>query len=196
MMARLTIVRGSHIRNSSKNGHRTYKPLRNFIRYLTLGRLAEQSVQARSQRGRWLDQGGKQHSQGQVEQWAKAKVHRFRYDHAYQLLLSTGKGGLDSADFNAALQAGSDISNVREWRMILHSDTRNQHVHAILFRHEPFSKKAYLAWQQTMQHTLDKRQIARLLEQEQTLSQQAAQSSLAIEQTHSKQHNHNLGIDL
>ena len=194
-MARPTIVRGSHIKNRSMNGHRTYKPLRHFIRYLTLGRLTEQAVQSNLQRGSWFDQGGTLHSQAQVEQWAKEKVHRLRYDHAYQLLLSTGKGGLDSADFNAALQAGSHISNVYEWRMMIHTDTRNQHAHAILFRHEPLSKKAYLAWQQTMQQTLDKRQMARLLEQEQALNQQT-QHSMSIEQRHSEPHNRSWGIDL
>ena len=177
-MARPTIVRGSHITNVV-NGRRSYKPIRNFIRYLTLGRLAEQSDQRQQVRGVWLDQTGRSRSQQQVEQWAKQKVHQLQYDHAYQLLLSTGKGGLSSADFNTALQAGSAISRVYEWHLMSHTDTDNQHAHAILFRREPLTKQTYLAWQQTMQQTLDKRQMQRLLDQEQSREQGIQQSQSA-----------------
>lgn len=193
MMQRLTIVRGHRIQQQ-KSGHgRTYRPIRGLIRYLAFGRLSEQRADT-PQRGLWLAQTGKVQTHLAVEQWAKDKVHRFGYDHAYQLLLSTGKGGLDSADFNIALQAGSQISNVHEWRMMLHTDTNNLHAHAILFRREPLSKSEYLAWQQTMQQTLDKRQMARILEQEQSHGR-ALEQSQSAELTVPNQQTRNWGIE-
>lgn len=169
---RPTIVRGMHIPTQTGHG-RSYKPVRDFMRYLAYGRYIERLARLVEPRGAWRDQAGNTHSQQAVEQWAKEKVHRLRYDHAYQLLLSTGKGGLDSADFNTALRAGSAVSHVHEWRMMTHNDTNNLHTHVILFRHEPLSKKEYLAWQQTMQQALDKQQIERTLtlQHEQSLTQ-------------------------
>ena len=189
-MTRLTIVRGAPIILRSPANHRSYKPVRGLMRNIGFGLRTEHRTVPR---GQWIDQAGIVHQQRSVEAWAKEKVHRFGYDHAYQLLLSTGQGRLDSADFNTALQTGSDISNVREWRMMLHADTNNQHAHAILFRHEPLSRKQYLAWQQSMQQTLDKRQMERLLEQEQSLGrgEQRAQSA----EISAPQQEHSWGIE-
>lgn len=194
MNKRLTIVRGQRIEPKHNRRGRTYRPIRGLIRYLAFGRLSEQHADT-VQRGQWLDHAGNVQSHHAVEQWAKDKVHRFGYDHAYQLLLSTGKGGLDSADFNTSLQAGSTISGVHEWRMMIHTDTGNQHAHAILFRRERLSKQAYLAWQQAMQQTLDKRQMQRLLEQEQS-HERTLQQSQSAELTAPRQQAQSWGIEL
>ena len=136
MSQRPTIVRGGYISNRSLLGNRSVKAAHGLIRYVTYGNVAERANENWQARGTWQDQAGRTHPYADVRQWAKAKVHRFKYGHAYQLLLSTGEGGLHSADFNTALQAGSNISQVREWRMMIHTDTRNQHAHVILFRHQ------------------------------------------------------------
>ena len=196
MSRRPTIVRGGYIRNQSAHSHRSYQPVRGLVTYLTFGNVTERLLGTNEPRGVWVDQVGRSLSHTEVHTWAKEKVHRFRYDHAYQLLLSTGKGGLDSADFNTALRAGSHVSDVHEWRMMTHHDTSHLHAHVILFRHEPLSKKQYLDWQQTMQLALDKRQLARSLEREQTFAQHIARDSeMSRDQSNRLAHKHRWGIE-
>ena len=166
----LAIVRGGRIDNVSPNDGRSYAQVRGLLKYLAYGSYAETLGQEPGQRGIWLDQKGQSHSHQAVRQWAKESVHRLGYEHAYQLLLSTRFGGLSAADFNQVLQKGSSLSQVLEWRFMIHEDTDNQHAHAILFRQEKLNKAQYRAWQQTMQYELGQRQREQqTLEQQETL---------------------------
>ena len=189
----LAIVRGERIDTVSAKGSRSYAQVRGLLHYVAYGHYAEQLGQAPQQRGVWLDQAGRPYAHAAVQEWAKEKVHRFEYDHAYQLLLSTRDGGLPAAAFNRALQQGSDISQVREWRMMLHDDTDHQHAHAILFSHEKLSPARYKEWQQTMQAELGQLQAERqtALAQQEDLKQQVEletrpSAEHALEQTQSQ----------
>ena len=177
----LAIVRGERIDTVSAKGSRSYVQVRGLLQYVAYGHYVEQLGQEPQQRGVWLDQTGRSHPHEAVQGWAKEKVHRFEYDHTYQLLLSTRDGGLSAEEFNHALQQGSDISQVREWRLMVHDDTTNQHAHAVLFSHEKLSSAQYKEWQQTMQaelaHLQSERQTA--LAQQMVLTQQDA---LEVEQ--------------
>lgn len=166
MKRRHAIVRGGHIANTNAHHARSYKPVRGLLHYIAFGHYAETLGQDPQQRGVWLDQDGTECSHNAVLSWAKEKVHRLHYDHAYQLLFSTRYGGLETADFNAALEEGSEISAVQEWRLMLHDDTDHQHGHVILFRQEKLSQAEYKAWQQTMQQTLDALQLTRWHEEQ------------------------------
>ena len=165
----LAIVRGERIDTVSAKGGRSYVQVRGLLHYVAYGHYAEQLGQEPQQRGAWLDQAGRPHTHEAVQEWARAKVHRFEYDHAYQLLLSTRDGGLPAAAFNKTLQQGSDITQVREWRFMVHDDTDYQHAHAILFSHEKLAPARYKEWQQTMQAELGHLQA----ERQTTLAQQA-----------------------
>ena len=107
----LAIVRGERIDNVAAKGGRSYAQVRGLLQYVAYGRHVEHpsfglraaTGQEPQQRGVWLDQNGRPHAHEDVQEWAKAKVHRFDYDHAYQLLLSTRDGGLSAAEFNHAL---------------------------------------------------------------------------------------------
>lgn len=183
------IVRGGRIANKSAKGGRSYARVRGLVQYIAFGRYEDQSSlvygadrnQEMKQRGVWLDHNGKAVAHNDVRLWAKEKVHRFRYDHSYQLLLSTRHGGLSEGDFNRVLQRGSSISQVLEWKYMVHKDTNNQHAHAILFSHEKLSNARYKEWQQTMQAELERlqaeRQQERQLEQGSTLEQAAAEKA-------------------
>ncbi|MCB9010184.1 MAG: hypothetical protein H6656_22900, partial [Ardenticatenaceae bacterium] len=76
-------------------------------------------------------------------------------------LLSTRYGGLTAADFNHVLKQGSELSDMREWRMMLHEDTDNQHAHVILLRREKLANGRYKEWQQKMQLELEQLQAQR-----------------------------------
>jgi hypothetical protein len=122
--------------------------------------------QEAKQRGLWLDHTGKTTSHAEALRWAKDKVHQYGYEYTYQLLLSTRYGGLAAEDFNHVLQQGSDLSGVREWRMMLHEDTGNQHAHIILLRREKLSNARYKEWQQQMQAELEQLQTERRQERQ------------------------------
>ena len=187
----VAIVRGVHIGNVSRGGRRSYAPIRGLLKYISYGHYADQpnfameqpaellqdaiSGQEPQERGIWLDQNGRAHAQPLVQQWAKDKVHRFSYDHAYQLLLSIRDGLLEPEAYNQTLQAGSEISGVQEWRYMVHDDTAHQHAHVILFRHEKLTGKAYKSWQQTMLRELSQLQT----ERQAALAQQQTQSEVA-----------------
>jgi hypothetical protein len=193
----LAIVRGERIDNVTPKGGRSYAQVRGLLQYVAYGHYADHPALAfrgrlehaegagpgreLQQRGVWLDQGGRLHTHAAVQGWAKEKVHRFEYDHTYQLLLSTRDGGLSAAEFNQALQQGGDLSQVQEWRLMVHDDSDHQHAHAILFSHEKLSPARYKEWQQTMQDELAHLQI----ERQTALAQQTAltrQGALEIEQ--------------
>jgi hypothetical protein len=168
------IVRGERIANQSAKGNRSYARVRGLIQYIAYGRHADHLGQAPQQRAVWLDHNGQVVPHEAVRQWAKEKVHRYGYEYAYQLLLSTRHGGLDAADFNRALQQGSDISQVWEWKYMVHQDTDNQHAHAILFRQEKLPNARYKEWQQTMQTELERLQVERQQERQLELEQEIA----------------------
>ncbi len=162
------IVRGGRIDTVSAGGRRSYVRVRGLLHYVTYGRYADQLGREPQPRGRWLDQAGRPHDYEAVRQWAKAMVHHQKYDHAYQLLLSTRDGGLTAEAFNRTLQQGSSVSEVSEWRFMVHDDTGHQHAHAVLFSHEKLSPARYREWQQTTQAALGEMQIeprAALVEQ-------------------------------
>jgi hypothetical protein len=138
--------------------------VKGLLKYIAYGRHADRLGQEARQRGVWLDHNGQKQPHEAVRQWAKEKVHRHGYDHTYQLLLSTRDGGLSEADFNQALRQGSEISQVREWRMMVHDDTDHQHAHAILFSREKLPKAHYKEWQKVMQAELAQLQGMRLRE--------------------------------
>jgi hypothetical protein len=147
----LAIVRGERIDNVSAKGGRSYARVRGLLHYVAYGRHAEQLGHEAQPRGTWLDQAGRPHTHEAVRDWARAKVHQFEYNHAYQLLLSTRDGDLPAEAFNQALTQGSDISQVHEWRFMVHDDTDHQHAHTILFSHEKLTSSRYREWQQAMQ---------------------------------------------
>lgn len=158
---RLAIVRGERITNKSTNGKPTYAQTKGLMTYIAYGRYADQLDREPRQRGQWLDHNGKPAAHEEVLQWAKEKVHRYGYEHTYQLLLSTRYGGLTAADFNHVLRQGSDLSDMHEWRMMLHDDTANQHAHVVLLRREKLAGSQYQAWQQKMQTELEQLQAQR-----------------------------------
>jgi len=176
------IVRGAHIANQSAKGNRSYASVRGLIRYIAYGRYADHHNQTPQQRDVWLDHNGRVVPHEAVRQWAKEKVHRYDYAHTYQLLLSTRHGGLPAADFNRALQQGSDISRVWEWKYMVHEDTNNQHAHAILFSKEKLPDGRYKEWQQTMQAALERLQAERHQERQLELEQEM-RSPAGVEQT-------------
>ena len=187
----VAIVRGAHIGNVSRGGRRSYAPIRGLLKYISYGHYADQPTfalerptellqgvvfgQEPQERGVWLDQNGRSHAQPLVQQWAKDKVHRFSYDHTYQLLLSIRDGRLEPEAYNQTLQAGSEISGVQEWRYMVHDDTAHQHAHVFLFRHEKLTGKDYRSWQQTMLQELSQLQT----ERQAALAQQQTQSEVA-----------------
>ena len=169
MTQRHTIVRGGRITNLGSSGRPAYHRTRGLIQYIGYGRYADSLGQEQELRGSWQDHHGRERSHESVLSWAKERVHRHRYEYTYQLLLSTRDGQLQAQDFNHVLQQGSELSQVNEWRMMLHDDTDHQHAHVILFRKQALSQAQYKQWQQTMQHALDQVQGQR---QEQQLAQQ------------------------
>lgn len=173
------IVRGERIRNLSTKGNRSYAQVRGLMQYIAYGRYADHLGQPPRQRDVWLDHNGRVVAHTAVRQWAKEKVHRYGYEYAYQLLLSTRHGGLEAADFNRVLQQGSAISQVREWKYMVHQDTRNQHAHAILFRREKLSNGRYKAWQQAMQTELERLQVERQQERQLELAQERTPAQAA-----------------
>lgn len=187
------IVRGARIANKSAKGGRSYAGVRGLVQYIAYGRYADQPSfgrparteiagetgvnEGRQQRGVWLDHHSQAVTHDGVRQWAKDKVHRYGYDYTYQLLLSTRHGGLTETDFNRVLQRGSGISQVLEWKYMVHEDTNNQHAHAILFSREKLTNARYKEWQQTMQAELERLQVAR--RQEKELAQEIALEQIA-----------------
>jgi hypothetical protein len=166
----LAIVRGERIVNQSARGNPSYARLRGLMNYIAYGRYQDQPTFARKSpaaqaevrpRGLWLDHNGKAVAHEDALRWARDKVHRYGYDYSYQLLLSTRHGGLTAADFNQVLRQGSELSDAREWRLMLHEDTGNQHAHAVLLRREKLSAAGYKEWQQAMQTELERLQAER-----------------------------------
>ena len=180
---RLAIVRGERIVNQTAKGNPSYTRLKGLMNYIAYGRYQDQPAFALTprpaqaeattasapevwSRGLWLDHNGKAVSHEDALRWARDKIHRYGYEYSYQLLLSTRYGGLTPADFNQVLRQSSDLSDTREWRLMLHDDTGNQHAHAILLRRERLSNALYKAWQQALQAGLERRQAERQQEQE------------------------------
>ena len=184
----LAIVRGERIANKSAKGKPAYARMKGLMNYIAYGRyedqpsfalrsrperlnLVEQAEgtnpdQKAKQRGLWLDHTGQTTSHEEALRWAKDKVHRYGYEYTYQLLLSTRYGGLTAEDFNHVLQQSSDLSGIREWRLMIHEDTDNQHAHAILLRREKLSNARYKEWQQQMQAELEQLQTERRQERQ------------------------------
>lgn len=175
----LAIVRGERIANKSAKGKPAYAQMKGLMNYIAYGRYEDRFDQEAKQRGRWLDHNGNPAAHEETLHWAKEKVHRYGYEHTYQLLLSTRYGGLTAADFNHVLRQGSDLSDMREWRLMLHDDTDNQHAHVILLRREKLANGRYKEWQQKMQTELEQLQAQRhqerQLETEMTPALAAAQ---------------------
>jgi len=157
----LAIVRGECIANKSARGKPAYARMKGLMNYIAYGRYEDHLNQEAKPRGLWLDHNGKPTAHEETLHWAKEKVHRYGYEHTYQLLLSTRYGGLTAADFNHVLRQGSELSDMREWRMMLHDDTDNQHAHVILLRREKLANGRYKEWQQTMQTELEQLQAQR-----------------------------------
>lgn len=149
---RNAIVRGERIANRGPGGGRSYAGVKGLLNYLAFGRRADHLP---VQRSPWLDHNEEEQSHEEVLGWAKEKVHRYGYGYAYQLLLSTRAGGLQTADYNRVLTEGSALSGVREWVYVVHEDSDHQHAHAILFRKEKLSGAQYRKWQATMQEGLE-----------------------------------------
>lgn len=173
MTQRSTIVRGDRIANRSQKGNPAFAKARGLIQYIAYGHYQFDKPQEQ-ERGQWLDHNGQEQSHDAILRWAKEKVHQRGYEYTYQLLLSTRHSLVQEQDFNYVLYQGSGISQVNEWRMMLHEDTDNQHAHVVLFRQEALSQAQYKAWQQTMQQSLDQMQQMRQ-EQQQELAQQLEQ---------------------
>jgi hypothetical protein len=143
--------------------------------YMAYGQRINGYYVQQEQRGTWYDQNGQVHEHAAVLGWAKEKVHQLGYEYNYNLLLSTRYGEMQTADFNEVLELGSEISGTLEWRYMVHEDTKNQHAHVLLFRHELMPPEQYKEWQQAMQQDLSSIQQKRSLELglEQKLEQQA-----------------------
>jgi hypothetical protein len=176
------IVRGERIANRSAKGGRSYARVRGLVQYIAYGRYGDHYGQDMKQRGIWLDHNGKAVIHDAVRQWAKDKVHRYDYEYSYQLLLSTRHGGLSEADFNHVLQRGSGVSQVLEWKYMVHEDTENQHAHAILFSREKLPNARYKEWQQMMQVELERLQAER--QQERQLEQESILEQGAVKKVH------------
>lgn len=157
----LAIVRGERIANKSTKGKPAYAQMKGLMNYIAYGRYEDHLNQEAKPRGLWLDHNGRPVAHEEALRWAKEKVHRYGYEHTYQLLLSTRYGGLTAADFNHVLRQGSELSDMREWRMMVHDDTDNQHAHVILLRREKLANGRYKEWQQTMQTELEQLQAQR-----------------------------------
>ena len=157
----LAIVRGERIANKSAKGKPAYARMKGLMNYIAYGRYEDRFDQETQQRGLWLDHNGNPAAHEETLHWAKEKVHRYGYEHTYQLLLSTRYGGLTAADFNHVLRQGSELSDVREWRLMVHDDTDNQHAHVILLRREKLANGRYKEWQQKMQTELEQLQAQR-----------------------------------
>ena len=157
----LAIVRGECIANKSARGKPAYARMKGLMNYIAYGRYEDHLNQEAKPRGLWLDHNGKPTAHEETLHWAKEKVHRYGYEHTYQLLLSTRYGGLTAADFNHVLRQGSELSDVREWRLMVHDDTDNQHAHVILLRREKLANGRYKEWQQKMQTELEQLQAQR-----------------------------------
>ena len=157
----LAIVRGERIANKSAKGKPAYARMKGLMNYIAYGRYEDQLNQEAKPRGLWLDHNGRPAAHEETLHWAKEKVHRYGYEHTYQLLLSTRYGGLTVADFNHVLRQGSELSDMREWRMMVHDDTDNQHAHVILLRREKLANGRYKEWQQTLQAELEQLQAQR-----------------------------------
>ena len=184
----LAIVRGERITNKSAKGKPAYAQMKGLMNYIAYGRYEDHLNQEAKPRGLWLDHNGKPAAHEETLHWAKEKVHRYGYEHTYQLLLSTRYGGLTAADFNHVLRQGSDLSDMREWRLMLHDDTDNQHAHVILLRREKLANGRYKEWQQKMQTELEQLQAQRhqerQLETDMTPALAAVQEDeAALEQT-------------
>jgi hypothetical protein len=175
MKGRVAIVRGQYGRNRNKQGGRSYQRIKGMANYMAYGQRINGYYVQQEQRGTWYDQNGQVHEHAAVLGWAKEKVHQLGYEYNYNLLLSTRYGEMQTADFNEVLELGSEISGTLEWRYMVHEDTKNQHAHVLLFRHELMPPEQYKEWQQAMQQDLSSIQQKRSLELglEQKLEQQA-----------------------
>ena len=162
----LAIVRGERIANKSAKGKPAYAQMKGLMNYIAYGRYEDRLAQEAKQRGVWLDHNGNPAAHEETLHWAKEKVHRYGYEHTYQLLLSPRYGGLTAADFNHVLRQGSDLSDMREWRLMLHDDTDNQHAHVILLRREKLANGRYKEWQQALQAELEQVQAQRYQERQ------------------------------
>ena len=170
----LAIVRGERIANKSAKGKPAYAQMKGLMNYIAYGRYEDRFDQEAKPRGLWLDHNGNPAAHEEALHWAKEKVHRY--------------GGLTAADFNHVLRQGSELSDMREWRMMLHDDTDNQHAHVILLRREKLANVRYKEWQQKMQTELEQLQAQRhqerQLETEMTPALAAVQEDeAALEQT-------------
>ncbi len=143
----LAIVRGERMANKSAKGKPSYAQMKGLMNYIAYGRYEDRFDQETQQRGLWLDHNGNPAAHEETLHWAKEKVHRYSYEHTYQLLLSTRYGGLTAADFSHVLQQGSELSDMREWRLMMHQDTQHRHAHVLFFRDKRLDKKSFLTWQ-------------------------------------------------
>jgi len=189
----LAIVLGLRIANKSAKGRPSYAKMKGLLVYIAYGGYVAHSAQRKELRGQWLDHNGKPRSHEDTLCWAKEKVHRYGHEYTYSLLLSTRYGGLRTDDFKRVLQQGSDLSDVHEWRLMVHEDSENQHAHVILLRQEKLSKDRYKQWQQTMQAELGHLQAERqaALAQQADLTRQVEletepSAERALEQTQSQ----------
>lgn len=194
----LAIVRGERITNKSTKGKPAYAQMKGLMNYIAYGRYEDHPSfalrtsldQDAKPRGLWLDHNGNPAAHEETLRWAKEKVHRYGYEHTYQLLLSTRYGGLTAADFNHVLRQGSELSDMREWRMMLHDDTDNQHAHVILLRREKLANGRYKEWQQKMQTELEQLQAQRHQERQMETEMTTALAAVQADEATPEQAQH------
>jgi hypothetical protein len=121
-------------------------------------------VQAqREPRGQWLDQDGTALSHEQVLNWVAAEGKAQRFTH--QFILSVKHAQLAEAAYSRVLAEGNPY--FKEWRLLVHSDTRYPHAHAVTFGEREIRIKSaqFQSWALAVRQELEREQQAVLQQQ-------------------------------
>ena len=154
----MALVGSQRIPIQTAKGGRSVAQMKGFIRYLTYGNYIQDQNELAQERGVWYGP-RRVHSYEEMLDWAKSSVHASEQPYGYTLLLSTRDGDLAEWEYEQAIWAGNEWVAVKDWRLIVHEDTANQHAHALIFPHEVIPTGILHEWHNTMREALTRVQI-------------------------------------
>ena len=152
------VVRMDWHTNRTPTGKRSATKARKLAQYFALGRGRTQEQDIRPQRGRWLDQNGRQCTHEEVLQWVRQQG--MSHELTLQFILSVKEAELTPDAFNRAMAAGGPLFS--NWRLIPHDDTRYPHAHALAFSQQEvhIKSQAYQAWWLKVRAALEREQVS------------------------------------
>lgn len=141
----IAIVGSKRIPIRTAKGGRSVAQVKGFIRYLTYGNYIQDQNEFAQERGVWFGP-RRSHSYEEVLDWAKESIQTSDQPYGYTVLLSTRDGDLAEWEFEEALWAGNEWVEVKDWRLMVHEDTANQHAHVLVFPHETIPPGILREW--------------------------------------------------